>query len=76
MGGGPVTTIGGPGGTMMSVFGDTAEVSYLDQINATINLPIIGQLILIGIILTIISSLAAVIFVLRYEPLKILANRT
>ena len=65
------------GGNMMSMFaGDQTEVNYLDKINATINLSIVGQLIGIGIILTLISSLAAVVFVMRYEPLKILANRT
>jgi len=79
--GGGQTIGGGPigGGSMMSLFGNPngqSSVTYLDEINATVNLPILGELILIGIILTIISSAAAIIFVLRYEPLKILANRT
>ena len=47
------------------------SVEYLDNINIKILLQIIG----IGIILTIISSLVGIIFVLRYDPLKILANR-
>ena len=74
---GPVLIQGGPGGANFNMrgFGDQ-DVDYLDQINATININILGQLIAIGVILTIISSLAAIIFVLRYEPLKILANRT
>ena len=66
-----------PGGGMMNIFGgDQSEVNYLDKINATINFSILIQLIGIGIILTLVSSLTAIIFVLRYEPLKILANRT
>ena len=64
-------------GSMIDIFsGNRADVNYLDQINATVSFPILGQLIGIGIILTIISSFAAVVFVMRYEPLKILANRT
>lgn len=63
--------------SMMDIFGgNQTDVNYLDQINATVNFSILGQLIGIGIILTLISSFAAVIFVMRYEPLKILANRT
>lgn len=63
---------------MIDVFGSgaQADVTYLDKINATVNFQILGQLVGIGIILTLISSLAAVVFVMRYEPLKILANRT
>ncbi|HCC34683.1 MAG TPA: ABC transporter permease [Ruminococcaceae bacterium] len=78
-GGGSGLQPGGRGdmGGMMSVFGgDPSNVTYLEKINATVNLPIMGQLIGIGIILTLISSLSAVIFVMRYEPLKILTNRT
>lgn len=69
--------IQGERNTMIDIFsGNRADVKYLDQINATVNFSILGQLIGIGIILTIISSFAAVVFVMRYEPLKILANRT
>ena len=52
------------------------DTNYLNKINATFNFAILMQLIGIGILLTVISSLAAVVFVMRYEPLKILANRT
>ncbi len=69
--------IQGERGSMMDIFsGNRADVNYLEQINATINFSILGQLIGIGIILTLISSFAAVVFVMRYEPLQILANRT
>ncbi len=63
--------------SMLDIFrGNRADVNYLDQINATVNFSILVQLIIIGIILTLISSFAAVVFVMRYEPLEILANRT
>ena len=68
------------GGGMISVFGNPDEtkepVNYMDKINATFNLTILMQLLAIGVLLTFISSLAAVVFVMRYEPLKILANRS
>ena len=70
-------SIQGGRNSMIDIFsGNRADVNYLDQINATVNFSILGQLIGIGIILTLISSFAAVVFVMRYEPLKILANRT
>jgi len=69
---GGVRTQSGP---MMSTYGRD-ESDYFSEINAAVNFTIMGQLIGIGIILTLISSLAAVVFVMRYEPLKILANRS
>jgi putative ABC transport system permease protein len=65
------------GGMAMYVSGaeNQAEVTYLEQINATVNFSVLLHLIAIGVVLTLISSLAAVVFVMRYEPLKILAER-
>lgn len=77
MGNAPNTAIGGAGGSAPTeIKGGQIAVEYLTEINATIDFTILCQLIGIGILLTIISSLGAVIFVLRYEPLKILANRS
>lgn len=74
---------GFPGGNMpvsgrdgMVTFGRTAAVDYIDSIHATIDLEILGQLMGIGIVLTLLSSAVGVIFVMRYEPLKILAERS
>lgn len=64
------------GGSMMGMFGgNQADIHYLDQINATVHFSILLQLIGIGMILTLISGFAAVVFIMRYEPLRILANR-
>lgn len=52
-----------------------SSVSTISEINAAVNFSVLWQLLLVGIGLTIISSLVAVIFVLRYEPLKILSER-
>lgn len=51
------------------------EVNYLDSINAATDVSVIAQLMGIGILLTIISSLGAIVFIVRFEPLKILSNR-
>ncbi|MBU3092529.1 ABC transporter permease [Clostridium sp. CF011] len=51
------------------------DVSYIKNITAVTDINVILQLIGIGILLTIISSCGATIFILRYEPLKILSNR-
>ena len=66
------------GGAMMAMASPdaaSADVTYMDKINATTDFTILLQLIGIGVGLTVLSSLAAVVFVLRYEPLKILSNR-
>lgn len=51
-------------------------VNYVSDISATVNITVVLELFGIGILLTILSSLTAVIFVVRYEPLKILTNRS
>ena len=56
--------------------GSNPAVDYLDRIDAATDIIILLQLIGIGVALTVISSLSAIVFVLRYEPLKILANRS
>ncbi|WP_137657756.1 FtsX-like permease family protein [Bifidobacterium moukalabense] len=61
---------GGPVGMM-----DRAA-NYVSSINATVNLAVVGQLLLVGLGLTLIAALVAVVFVLRYEPLQILADRS
>lgn len=51
-------------------------VDYISDISASVNLTVIIELFGVGILLTIPSSMTAVIFVMRYEPLKILSNRS
>lgn len=52
------------------------NTNYVDKINAIINIKTIGELVLIGVVLTLISSSISMIFIARYSPLKILSNRT
>lgn len=46
------------------------------KVNATVNWATIGWMLLIGIGLTLLASLVAAVFVMRYEPLQILADRS
>lgn len=56
--------------------GMSRAVDYVSEINATVNLSVVGQLVLIGLGLTLISALVGIVFVMRYEPLQILADRS
>ena len=70
-------TNGGRNGNSMGAPGAivTTATNYISEVSSATNVTVILQLMGIGIILTLVSSCAAVIFVLRYEPLKILTNR-
>ena len=52
------------------------NTNYIDKINAVIDSKTIGELILIGLVLTFVSSAISMIFISRYTPLKILSNRS
>lgn len=51
-------------------------IDYVDSVSGATNLTVILEMILVGIILTILSGLAAMVTIMRYEPLKILSNRS
>jgi len=63
---------GGIGG----LFGMGANASYVNQINAVINGIVLIEIAGIGILLVILSSGISLIFISRYEPLKILSSRS
>lgn len=56
-------------------FFGTGMTEYIDSVSSAANLTVLGQLILIGLLLTAISALTAMIFILRYDPLRILSSR-
>jgi putative ABC transport system permease protein len=72
---------GGPGGQMggqgtFSKGGDvTGPVNYIDSVSYAVDGVVVLQMVGIGILLSIISSLIAIIFIMRYQPLKILTER-
>ena len=74
--------MGLPGG--MGGFGGIADfdnipevsISYVDSVSSATNLTVVWQLILVGILLTILSGSAAMITIMRYEPLRTLSDRS
>ena len=49
--------------------------NYISEVDSAANLTVMLQLLGIGLGLTLIASAASIIFIMRYEPLKILTNR-
>lgn len=66
-----------PGGKnpFANIFGSDAENSYVTEISSAMNLTVVFQMLLIAVLLTLVSGAVSMLFVMRYEPLKILANR-
>ena len=53
-----------------------ARVNEVDSINAVVDLKVLAELLGIGIILTLLSSLASMIAIARFSPLQILKERS
>ena len=58
-----------------NLFGGTPETNYVTEISSAMNFTVVLQMLGIAILLVLVSGMVAVMFVMRYEPLKILANR-
>ena len=58
---------------MGGFFGGAAN--YVTEVNSAMNLVVVFEMIGVGLLLTLIASAAAITFIMRYDPLKILANR-
>jgi putative ABC transport system permease protein len=71
-GSGQPTQKGGMGG----FFGMADSVSYVDQIDAVIDAAVLLEMMGIGMLLVIMSSGISLVFISRYEPLKILSGRS
>lgn len=56
-----------------NMFGSAED--YITEVNSAMNLTVVIKMLGVGLLLTIISSLASISFIMRYDPLKILANR-
>ena len=48
---------------------------YITEVDSAMNLTVVFQMIGVGLLLTLVASAASVLFIMRYDPLKILANR-
>lgn len=49
--------------------------NYVTEINSATNMTVMIQMLGIAVLLTLISGAVSMLFIMRYEPLKILANR-
>lgn len=58
-------------------FGEMFEgaANYITEVDSAMNLTVVFQMIGVGLLLTLVASSASVLFIMRYDPLKILANR-
>lgn len=73
--------MGDMGGNMGGRMGGRGQqlsgpTSYIDSVTSATDLTVVAQLVGVGILLTILSSGAAILTITRYEPLKILASRS
>ena len=65
----------------MNPFGDTfgdmlnGATEYVTEVDSAMNLTVVFQMIGVGLLLTLVAGAASVLFIMRYDPLKILANR-
>ncbi len=72
---------GGPGGGDNAAegkggfLGSAQMAEYISEVSGAANLTVFLQLILVALGLTLVAGFASVLFIMRYEPLKILANR-
>ena len=65
--------IGGGKNPFGEMFG--GAVDYITEVDSAMNLTVVFQMLGVGLLLTLVASAASVMFIMRYDPLKILANR-
>ena len=68
-----IPDMGGGKNPALDMFGGAAD--YITEVDSAMNLTVVFQMIGVGLLLTLIASAASVLFIMRYDPLKILANR-
>lgn len=61
---------GGPFENMMA-----GATEYISEVDSAMNLTVVFQMMGVGLLLTLIASAASVLFIMRYDPLRILSNR-
>ena len=72
--GGGFGGFGGMGNPFETLVNEGA-VEYVSEINAAMNFTVVWQMLLIAVGLTLVAGAVSMLFVMRYDPLRILANR-
>ncbi len=57
-----------------NIFGEGAA-NYVSEIDSAMDLTVVLQMLGIAILLTLVAGAVSMLFIMRYEPLKILSNR-
>ncbi len=68
-----IPDMGGDKNPFQNMFGNAAN--YITEVNSAMNLTVVVQMVGVGLLLTLVASMVSVLFIMRYDPLKILANR-
>lgn len=63
-------------GNMQMNYSRTTQIQTIDTIDAVVDFTVIAELLGIGVLLTLISSLASMISIQRFSPLTILKERS
>ena len=61
------------GGAFENMFNSATE--YITEVDSAMNLTVVFQMLGVGLLLTLVAGAVSVLFIMRYDPLKILANR-
>ena len=69
----PSDNQGGGRNPFENMMGNAAN--YITEVDSAMNLTVVFQMLGVGILLTLIAGFSSVLFIMRYDPLKILANR-
>lgn len=65
--------MGGSKNAFTSLVSDAND--YITEVNSAMNFTVVLQLLGIAVLLTLVAGMFSMLFIMRYEPLKILANR-
>ena len=58
-----------------NLFDVNEMADYINEIDEAMNLTVVFQMLGIAVLLTIVSGAVSMLFIMRYDPLRILANR-
>ncbi|MBQ6381359.1 MAG: ABC transporter permease [Clostridia bacterium] len=53
----------------------TGQVTYVEEVQFSVNIFVVLEMLAIGIGLSVVSGFTSILFILRYDPKQILANR-
>lgn len=71
----PGSSASGDGSNVSAPSGQNTDKNYISEISEATDIVVIIKLIAIGLILTLVSGCVSIVFILRYDPLRILSNR-